>query len=122
MKKLKYQIAELSRNLSELMIGLITFEKKEEDYKKFVNRKHPSETKSHQNIFNCNQCEYKYNREITLKKHIKTVHPLKDIKFSHGASCLQICVLCDDNFKTQENFNIHLDKHLEEIRGMDPLH
>ena len=104
-----------------MIIRLITFEEKKEDYNKHVKPKQPSETESHQNDFNCNQCEYKSNREITLKKQINTAHPLKDIKVSHDVSCEQNCVLCDDKFITQEDFNINLEKHLEEIRGMDPV-
>ena len=29
------------------------------------------------------------------------------------------CVLCEDKFETRNDFNIHLEEHLEEIRYLD---
>ena len=33
--------------------------------------------------------------------------------------CLQDCPLCEDKFRTDEEFNIHINEHLAEIKAMD---
>ena len=115
-KNLKEQLTVLSTNMSEMMAKLINLENSDIDYRSSVQSHQKQEKESNSIDFQCDQCEYKCNRELTLKKHTNTIHPASVEQFD------LTCVFCKGNFSSQKELNEHLSEHLEEIREMEPRH
>ena len=55
-----------------------------------------------------------------LRKHSNTIHPVMVSQVEKAKTCTQKCPLCDDRFNTQQDFNDHLQMHLEDIKQMEP--
>ena len=55
--------------------------------------------------FNCEICSRKFTRSGNLKTHIKTKHDNVSLSFSF--------YICRKNFKKQEKYLDHIDKHKE---------
>ena len=69
----------------------------------------------------CEHCDFKCEREVTLKKHTNTMHPVTMTQNSNPSKNEQKCCLCDFKFNRDEKFNNHLQNHLNEKNGMEPV-
>ena len=67
----------------------------------------------------CDACEFKCKSEITLRKHSNTKHPIEITHIDRDTSNNLKCVMCEDKFETQNEFNIHLGEHFEEIQDFE---
>ena len=113
-------MSELINNMSEMMIKLLNLESNKDDHRKDIHLPHIEETTNHQNQFKCEQCDYMCKREIMLRKHSTTIHPVVVSEVETATTCSQKCPLCDHRFNTQQDFNNHLQMHLEDIKQMEP--
>ena len=77
------------------------------------------EASKQQDELECGACEFKCKSEITLRKHANTKHPIQITHIDRDTSNDLKCVLCEDQFETQNEFNIHLGEYLEEIRDFE---
>ena len=108
---LKKQVAELNNNVNEMMKRLKNFEEIEDN----TTTKEP--TTHHNEEFKCKKCNFKCDREITFMKHTNTMHSYTVTQIPKPK---QKCCFCDYQFSTDKEFNIHLQKHLVEIKEMEP--
>ena len=111
-KEIKEQQHHFTNNLSEMMVKIIDLEDEKKPEQK-------PETSIHQYEFHCEQCDYKCSKEVTLKKHKNTIHPIPITQTAQGTSNNLKCVVCEDIFETWNNFNIHLGEHLDEIKDLE---
>ena len=62
-------------------------------------------------------------KEITLRKHANTKHAVltTEDEDSETLVCESECSLCDNRFKTAEEFinHMHMHKHMNEIEAID---
>ena len=79
-------------------------------------------------MYECKQCDYKCEKEITLKKHrntkhinhhdISNIYPEKVIQHNID-NHISECSICDDKFLTEEEYTNHIQEHLQEIKEID---
>ena len=96
--------------------------KKSVTLKKHINTKHVEE------IYECNKCHEKFKGIDNLANHMSTEHDNKVVESSEKQTFGEIdkqalpditCPLCEDTFLTDQDFNIHINEHLAEIKSMD---
>ena len=101
------KICELSNNMSEIMAKLLNIEENKDHHEQLDE---PVTTKT-QSPYQCEQCKYKCNSEIMLRKHTNTKHSVQILQPNLGASCQSKCTLCDDKFATYEELKHHIEEH-----------
>ena len=85
-------------------------------------------TKHDQVSYKCYECNEEFHRNYALAVHISKEHE-KDhsdkLEYSGlGTQASHVpdiknCPLCEDSFLTDEEFNIHINEHLTEIKSID---
>ena len=64
----------------------------------------------------CPKCDYICEKGVTLNKQIDTKHESTSIDVK---LCNYKCSLCEDPFKTKNEFEAHIKEHIDEIKGLD---
>ena len=97
-EELEDELKQMKNNLSEIMVKMLLDEEKEYNYK---NSQQDGDSKEYcvseveKENFNCNQCKFRCNKEVTLNKHKNTKHE------SHK------CDECGHNFKSSSKLGKH---------------
>ena len=112
---LKDKIFELCNNMSEMMAKLMNLEVNEY-HNEWLHEPVATKTKS---PYECEQCDYKCNTEIMLRKHTNTKHPVQEMQPKLGTSCQSKCALCDETFTTDHELKHHIEEHWQEIEELD---
>ena len=68
--------------------------------------------------FQCQQCSYECQNNVTLQKHANTKH-VGMVTGSKDDSIKYKCALCEDRLDTSKEYEQHISEHLEEIEEMD---
>ena len=75
----------------------------------------------HKEVYMCDKCDFKTDKEITLTKHTNTKHAQHVVE-SNTELCHTAefeCSLCKDRVDTNEDLEQHIAEHIEEIENMD---
>ena len=77
-------------------------------------------TDSNKLNFECQHCDFNCPSKVTLNKHMNTNHALKgSYKECEAIQSISKCSLCEDKFKSLEEFRSHIQEHLDEIEGIN---
>ena len=118
LKNLKEELAELRCSMSAMMNKMWNIE--QDAYRNIAKPQEKQETARQKDGFKCDQCDFNCSREVTLKKHNNTMHPVPVTQEYKDKGNNFKCDLCDDKFETRIDFNNHIEEHLKEIREMEP--
>ena len=74
----------------------------------------------HKEVYMCDQCDFKTDKEITLTKHTNTKHA-QNVAESNTELCHTAkfeCSFCKDRVHPNEDLEQHIGEHIEEIDNM----